>query len=89
MESWLREDISNAEVFRDDYTTLRRDRNTRVDGVFICVKDYIACAEVWVDKDFEMIAVVVKGRDLKFTWEIVGNYRAANEDTQVIERPAA
>jgi hypothetical protein len=26
MESWLREVISNAEVFRDDYTTFRRDR---------------------------------------------------------------
>jgi hypothetical protein len=24
MESWLREEISNAEVFRDDYTTFRR-----------------------------------------------------------------
>jgi hypothetical protein len=27
MESWLREEISNAEVFRDDYTTCRKDRN--------------------------------------------------------------
>jgi hypothetical protein len=26
-ESWLREDISNAELFRDNYTTFRRDRN--------------------------------------------------------------
>ena len=28
-ESWLREEISNAEVFRDDYTTFTRDRCTR------------------------------------------------------------
>jgi hypothetical protein len=27
-ESWLREEISNVEVFRDDYTTFRRGRNT-------------------------------------------------------------
>jgi hypothetical protein len=41
-ESWFREKISNAEVFRDDYTTFRRDRNTPGGGVFICVKNYIA-----------------------------------------------
>jgi hypothetical protein len=51
-ESWLREEISNAEVFRDDNTTFRRDRNTRGGGVFIYVKNYIACAEKWVDEDF-------------------------------------
>jgi hypothetical protein len=27
--------------------------------VFICEKNYIACAELWVDEDFEMIAVEV------------------------------
>jgi hypothetical protein len=36
--------------------------------VFICVKIYIACAELWVDEDFEMIAVEVKGREPKFAW---------------------
>jgi hypothetical protein len=85
-ESWLKEDISNAEVFRDDYTTFRRDRNTRGGGMFICVKDCIACAELWVDEEFEMIAVEV---DPKFTWEIVGIYRAPNEDMRVIERLTA
>jgi hypothetical protein len=45
--------------------------------------------EIWVDVDFEMIAVEVKGRDPKFTWEIVGMYRAANEDMLAIERLAA
>jgi lipoate-protein ligase A len=43
-ESWLRKEISNAEVFRNDYTTFRRDRNTGGGGVFICVKNCIACA---------------------------------------------
>jgi hypothetical protein len=86
MESWLREEINNAEVFRDNYTTFRRDRNTRGGGVFIYVKDYIACMELWEDKDFEMIAVKVKGTDPKFTWEILGIYRAPNEDMRVIER---
>jgi hypothetical protein len=43
-----------------------------VGGVFICVKNYIHCRELWTDEDFEMTAVEVKGRDPKFTWEIVG-----------------
>jgi hypothetical protein len=84
-ESWLREEISNAEAFRDDYTTFRGDRNTRGGGVFICVKDCIACTELWVDEDFEMIAVEVKGKDPTFTWEVVVIYRAQNADMRVIE----
>jgi hypothetical protein len=76
-------------VFRDDYATFRRERNTRNGGVFICVKDNIACVELWVDEDFKMITVEVKGRDPKFTWEIVGIYRAPKEDMRVIERLAA
>jgi hypothetical protein len=85
----VREETSNAEVFRDDYTTFRRDRNTRGCGVLICVKDCIACAELWVDEDFEMIAVEVKGRDPEFTWEGIGIYRAPNEDMRVTEILAA
>jgi hypothetical protein len=42
-----------------------------------------------VDEDFEMIAVEVKGRDPKFTWGVVGIYRAPNKDMRVIERLAA
>jgi ASC-1-like (ASCH) protein len=61
-ESWLSEEIKNAEVFRDDYITFRRERCTRV---FICIKNYVDCRELWTDEDFEMIAVEVKGRDPK------------------------
>jgi len=57
--------------------------------VFICVKNYIYCRELWPDEDFEMIAVEVKGRDPKFTWQIVGIYGAPNENMRVIERLAA
>ena len=31
-ESWLKEDINNAEVFRADFTTFRRDRSARGGG---------------------------------------------------------
>ena len=57
--------------------------------MFICVKNYIYCRELWTDEDFEMIAVEVKGRNPKFTWDIVGTYRTPNEDMRVIERLAA
>jgi hypothetical protein len=53
--------------------------------VFICVKNYIHCRELWTDEDFEMIAGKVKGRDPKFSWEIVGIYRAPNEGMRLIE----
>ena len=80
---------SKAEVFRADFTTFRRDRPARGGGVFICVKNIIASTELWVDKNFEMIAVEVKGMDPKYTWEIIGIYRAPNEDMLAIERLAA
>jgi hypothetical protein len=87
-ESWLREDIDNTEVFRDEYTTFRRDRTTRGGGVFICVGNHIDCVELWVDEGFEMIAVEVKGKDPRCAWEIVGICRAPNEDMRVLERLA-
>ena len=62
-ESWLKEDISNAEVFGAIFTTFRRGRSARGGGIFICVKNIIVFTELWVDDDFEMIAVEVKGMD--------------------------
>jgi len=79
-ESWLSEEINNAEIFRDDYIIFRRDRCSQGGGVFICVKNYIDCRELWTDEDSEMAAVEVKFRNPKFTWEVVGIYRAPNED---------
>jgi hypothetical protein len=33
-----------------------------------------------VDQDFDMMAVEVKCKDPKFTWEIAGIYRAPNKN---------
>jgi len=44
---------------------------------------------LWTDGFFEMIAVEVKGRNPKFAWEVVGVYRAPNEDMRVIEKLVA
>jgi hypothetical protein len=68
------------------YITFRGDRCSRGGGVFICVKNYIACRELWTDEDFEMLAVEVKSRNPKFTWEVVGTYKTPNEDMRTIER---
>jgi hypothetical protein len=42
-----------------------------------------------VDEDSEMIVVEVKGMDPNYSWEIIGMYRAPNEDMLAIERLAA
>jgi hypothetical protein len=39
---------------------------------------------LWVDEDFEMIAVEVKGTDPRHSWEIISIYRAPNEDVSEI-----
>jgi hypothetical protein len=43
---------------------------------------------LWVDEEFEMTAVEVKGMDPKYMWEIIGMYRAPTEDILAIERLA-
>ena len=85
-ESWLHEEVNNAEVFRDNYITFRRDRNSRGGGVFICIKNHISCKQLWMDEDFEILAVEINSRNHKYTWDIVGLYRAPNDDMQVLER---
>ena len=44
---------------------------------------------LWTDEVFEMTAVEVKSRNPKLTWEVVGVYRAPNEDMRAIERLVA
>ena len=59
-----------------------------VESSFVLQKS-IDCRELWADDDFEMIAVEVKGRDPKFTGEILGICSAPNEDMRVVERLTA
>jgi len=39
-----------------------------------------------MDEDFEIIAVEINSRNHKHTWDIVGLYRAPNDDMRVLER---
>ena len=89
LQSWLKEDTGNAGVIRADFITFRKGRSARCGGVFICDKNFIFATELWVNDDFEMIPVEVKGMDPKYTWEIIRIYRAANEDVLAIGRLAA
>jgi len=54
--------------------------------MFICVKNYVDYRGLWADEDFE---VIVNGRDPKFTWKLIGIYRAPNDDIRVMEIFAA
>jgi hypothetical protein len=54
----------------------------------ISLKNNIACSELWVDDEYEILAVEVKGSDPKYAWETVDIYRAPNEDMRVIEKLA-
>ena len=85
-ESWLNEDVNNAEVFRGDYITIRRDRRSRGGGVFICVKSNIEIKETWSNEEFEIVAVEINSRSHRNNWEILGVCIAPNDDTTVLER---
>jgi hypothetical protein len=85
MESWLKEEIGNTEIFRTDFTTFRRDRHTQSGDVFICVKNNITSSKIWVDDEIEILAVEAKGSDPKIAWEIVSIYRAPNDDIRATE----
>jgi hypothetical protein len=37
-------------------------------GVFIGVKNYVDCRELWADEDFELMAIGMKVRNPKSTW---------------------
>jgi len=79
MESWPSEEINNAGVFRADYTTFRRDMHTGGGGIFICAKNHITCAELWVDEVHEITAVEVKRRNPK---KYTGNCRLLQSSKQ-------
>jgi TATA-box binding protein (TBP) (component of TFIID and TFIIIB) len=84
----MKDDINNVEDFRADFKTFRRDSSDRGGGVFFCVKNIIASTELCIDVNFEMIAVEEEELVLNYTWEIIGIYRAPNENMLAIERSA-
>jgi hypothetical protein len=85
-ESWLNEDVNNAEVFMGDYITIRRERCSRGGGVFICIKSNVEFKNTWAGDDFEIFAVEINSRGHRYNWEILGAYRATSDDSRVLER---
>jgi len=47
---------------------------------YLSVLNDINCRKLWADENYEIIAVEVKGRNPKYTWEVVGIYKAPNGD---------
>ena len=70
-ESWLKEDISNAEVFRADFTSFRKVTSARGGGIFVSVENIIAYTELWVVDDFEVIQLEVERMDPKYTGVLI------------------
>ncbi len=49
-ESWLTEEINNAEIFSPSFITYRRDRKDKIGGgIFICVRKNIISFEIFSD----------------------------------------
>ena len=59
-ESWLKPEISSAEIFSNDLTVFRKDRlNTVGGGVFIAVRGGLPCRETEVDRSCEIVCIEV------------------------------
>ena len=50
-ETWLKEEISDSEIFPRSYHKFRRDRINKGGGVCICVKKDLECNVKRVDRD--------------------------------------
>ncbi len=62
---------------------LRRDRNSRGGGVFICVKEDIEIRLEWVSREFEMmgIEIITSGTVL----EIIACYRLPSDGYDILD----
>ncbi len=82
-ESWLTEEIGSSEIFHSHYKILRRDRNSRGGGVFICVKEDINIRLDWVSREFEMmgIEIITSGSVL----EIIACYKPPSDGYDILD----
>ena len=55
-ESWLNNNIKSSELFPENYTAYRKDRNTAGGGVFLLVrKDIVSSNQPDLDSDCEIL----------------------------------
>ena len=55
-ESWLNNNITSSELFPENYTAYRKDRNTAGGGVFLLVrKDIVSSNQPALDSDCEIL----------------------------------
>jgi hypothetical protein len=68
-ETWLKNDIDNAEILPSEYTIYRKDRNSRAGGVLLAVKScsFSNTCEVKFDLDLELVAVeIISHSNMKY-----------------------
>lgn len=84
VESWLKEDINNREIFPGGYDVYRRDRgDVRGGGVFIMVRDKFESRVLFTEDIVEMMGVRVE-LERGGGMDILGLYRVGNHE--VLER---
>ncbi|KAJ4442434.1 hypothetical protein ANN_04020 [Periplaneta americana] len=83
-ESWLSSEVTDSEVFRNDYVTYRCDRLGTGRRVFICVKECLQSAENFKGSEFEMVGVVIVDDYSRNILHIIGLYRAPKEGLNVL-----
>ena len=55
-ETWLYPSVQNSELFPEDYTVIRKDRNDKHGGVLIALKNDLVCAHLTdLDANCEMV----------------------------------
>ena len=60
-ESWLNPNIQNSEIFPDNFTVIRKDRENSNGGVFVAVKNDLGCAHRQdLDSNCEIVWVQIQ-----------------------------
>ena len=86
-ETWLRDDINNAEILHAGYTIFRNDRKSRGGGVLLAVKSssFMSIREIKQNCDIEVtVAELTTALDTKLL--VASCYRPPNEDKTWLER---
>lgn len=84
VESWLREDVGDREVFPDGYTVYRRDREDKKGGgVFILVRSEYKSKLDFKETEMEMLGITIGIEGMEDT-HLIGIYRS-EKGNEVLE----
>ncbi|KAG8235849.1 hypothetical protein J437_LFUL015779 [Ladona fulva] len=84
-ETWLKEEISDAEIFPSTFHTFRKDRLTKGGGICISVRKEFETSINLMDQEHEILSVNIKGKNGKRLEAIVA-YRPPDACLGILER---